>query len=60
MRGYQSLLAQETDPLWREVLLFLVASTADPRADEVLLQALDRVDLRPRALYLLGAIGTKG
>lgn len=58
--AYQALLAQETDPTWREVLLFLVASTDDARADQVLLHALDRPELRARALYLLGAIGTKG
>jgi hypothetical protein len=57
---YQTLLSEEKDPVWREVLLFLVAHTPDPRADDVLIQALEQPELRPRALYLLGAIGTKG
>jgi hypothetical protein len=56
----ESLLASETDPTWREVLLFLIASIDDPTADDALLRALERPELRPRALYLLGVIGTKG
>jgi hypothetical protein len=57
---YRELLTTERDPVWREVLLFLIAHTDDPRADAMLIDALDAAGLRPRALYLLGAIGTKG
>ena len=55
-----ALLGEERDPSWREVLLFLLAAADDPRADDVLIEALDDPALRPRALYLLGAIGTRG
>jgi len=57
---YRELLATERDPMWREVLVFLIAMTPDPRADAMLIEALDAPGLRPRALYLLGVIGTKG
>jgi hypothetical protein len=42
------------------VLLFLTALSEDPRADDLLLDALGDPQLRPRALYLLGVAGTKG
>jgi hypothetical protein len=60
IESYRELLAREEDPVWREALLFLVAATDDPRADDVLVDALRDPALRPRALYLLGVVGTKG
>jgi hypothetical protein len=60
LAAYRELLASEGDPYWREVLLFLTASSEDPRADVLLLDALKDPQLRPRALYLLGVAGTKG
>jgi hypothetical protein len=53
-------LEHERDPLWREVALFGLASQDDPRVDPLLINALEDPSLRPRALYLLGAIGTRG
>lgn len=53
-------LEHERDPVWREVLLFGLAGQDDPRVDPILIGALDDPALRPRALYLLGAIGTRG
>lgn len=50
----------ERDPLWREVVLFLLAAQDDDRVDGLLIESLDDPQLRPRALYLLGAIGTRG
>jgi len=58
--AYRELLAAERDPYWREILLFLAAFSADPRADDLLIAALGDAQLRPRALYLLGVAGTKG
>jgi hypothetical protein len=53
-------LEHERDPVWREVLLFGLAGQDDPRVDPILIRALDDPAMRPRALYLLGAIGTRG
>lgn len=53
-------LRTEPDPRWREVALFGLASQDDPRVDDILIGALGDVTLRPRALYLLGVIGTRG
>lgn len=50
----------ERDSLWREVVLFLLAAQDDARVDGILVDALEDPQLRPRALYLLGAIGTRG
>jgi hypothetical protein len=59
-----ALLAQwletERDPLWCEVVLFLLAAQDDARVDAILVDALADPRLRPRALYLIGAIGTRG
>jgi hypothetical protein len=57
---YRQLLANERDPYWREVLLFLAGWSDNPAADDLLLDALDDAGLRPRALYLLGVPNTKG
>jgi len=56
---YQALLTREHDPLYLETLIFLVGRTDDARADDVLLGALAQPALRPRALYALGAMGTR-
>jgi hypothetical protein len=56
---YQALLAREHDPLYLETLVFLIGRTDDARADDVLLRALEQPTLRPRALYALGAMGTR-
>jgi hypothetical protein len=56
---YQALLARERDPLYLETLVFLIGRTDDPRVDDILLRALDQPVLRPRALYALGAMGTR-
>lgn len=53
-------LADEPEPLWRLTLLVLLAHQEDSRVDEYLIAALDDSGLRPGALYLLGAIGTRG
>jgi hypothetical protein len=53
-------LSHERDPVWREALLFGLAGQDDPRVDPILIDTLDDPALRPRALYLLGAIGTRG
>ena len=53
-------LQAEQDPVWREVVLFLLAAQDDERVDGILVHALEDARLRPRALYLLGAIGTRG
>jgi hypothetical protein len=53
-------LASERDPLWREVILFLLAAQDDDRVDGILVDALGDPALRPRALYLIGVIGTRG
>jgi hypothetical protein len=58
--AYREILATEPDPYWRELALFLAASSDDPRADDLLVEALDDAALRPRALYLLGVAGTRG
>lgn len=60
LAAYRELLGIEQDPYWREVLLFLAAASDDPRADDLLIDALDEPQLRPRALYGLGVNGTKG
>jgi hypothetical protein len=53
-------LEHEPDPVWREVLVFALAGQDDPRVDSILIDTLEDPALRPRALYLLGAIGTRG
>jgi hypothetical protein len=57
---YASLLATTHDSPWREVVVLLIGFTDDPRADALLVTALDDPSSRPLALYCLGAIGGKG
>jgi len=57
---YARALQSQTKPARTEIALFLIASTDDARADDLLVAALEKSHSRARAAYLLGAIGGKG